>query len=407
MNAEKNVQAAWNFIFDKLWCDKTKLIYDYRTSEGKDGAFRHLPTKEQIQASYPNPCGWYTGMEDGDISGGLMLDAAISRYEVTKEKEMKRYADDLYEGLMLNATLGKTKGFLIRTRHPEDGVTHYVNSSRDQYTHWIYAMVHFLNSELSSESQKEQIKKVLVEFAEKAEHDLTPDNTYHSLLNDEGKPSLVCYMKGEMINRHESLRTAMIYMAAYAVTKDNHWLEKYREERAWGLEFAELIDLRKGYVFKRSFALMQMQLSVRLIYDYEEDEAYKARYKALLDKVAEGCEHFILTSVEWLNGFEMPQTVIAWQDCPKEFIGTENNPYGYEVLNPNIYTASHGEAMWHLRNAADAIITQGLCPWRKMKKEQIDAFMHILQTVDFGDAFNHTPVSYCSAWWLLKEIKAI
>ena len=400
---EKSTYAsAWEVVFRRFFCPDTELFYDFVIDDGN--AWHHLPSVEDIKASVPNPCGWGTGMEDSALNGGTLMDALVSAYALTGDGRIKAYADKVFSGLLGCAM---DDGFIARSISPFDRKSHYIESSRDQYTHWIYAMVHFLNSELSSESQREQIKKVLVEFAEKAEHDLTPDNTYHSLLDDEGKPSLVCYMKGEMINRHESLRTAMIYMAAYAVTNDKHWLEKYRDERAWGLEFAELIDLEKGHVFQRSFALMQMQLSVRLIYDYEEDEAYKARYKALLDKVAEGCEHFILTSVEWLKGFEMPQTVIAWQDCPKEFIGTENNPYGYEVIMPNVYAASNGEAMWHLRNAADAIIVQGLCPWRKMKKEQIDAFMHILQTVDFGDAFNHTPVSYCSAWWLLKEIKAI
>jgi len=405
MNAEKNIQAGWDFIFDKLWCEKTKLIYDYRTSEDADGAFRHLPTKEEIEKSYPNPCGWYTGMEDGDISGGMMLDAALYRYELTKDPSMKKYADDLYDGLMANVTFGDTKGFLIRTRLPEDGKTHYVNSSRDQYTHWVFAMIHFYNSELSTKEQRVAIKNALVSFAEKAEHDLTPDNKYHSLLNDAGKPSLVCYMKGEMINRHESLRTAMLYMAAYAVTKDEHWLEKYKEERAWGLEFAEKIQ-PDGKNFPLSFALMQMQLSVKLIYDYETEPEYKARYKALMERVATGCEHFALEAKEVLKGVEMPKTVISWRDCPQEFIGTEWNPYGYEVKLPNVYKASGiAPIYWNLRNLADAIITQALCEDRALKAEQVSAFQEIVENISFADAFNHTPVSYCLAWWMLKRNK--
>lgn len=403
MDVEKNVQAAWDFVFDKLWCEKTKLIFDYRTSEGADGAFRHLPTKEEIAENYPNPCGWYTGMEDGDISGGMMLDAVLYRYELTKEKSMKKYADDLYEGLMANATVGP-KGFLARARLPEDGKTYYINSSRDQYTHWIFAMMHFLNSELSDEAQRAAIKKVLVEFAEKAENDLTEENDY-SLLNAVGKPSLVCWMKGEMINRHESLRTAMIYMAAYAATNDLHWLEKYREERAWGLDFAEKIQF-EGHVFERAFALMQMQLSVRLIYDYETEEEYKERYKALMEKVADGAEHFLGEARENLKGVEMPKTVISWRDCPEKFIGGEWNPYGYDIKLPNVYLASCGNLMWDLRNACDSIVLQCLCDGRKMKKEQIKAFTEILENVSFADSFNHAPVAYCLAFWALKAKRA-
>ncbi len=400
MEVEKNVQAAWDFVFDKLWCEKTKLIYDYMTGEGADGAFRHLPTKEEIEKNYPNPCGWYTGMEDGDISGGMMLDAVLYRYEMTKEKSMKKYADDLYEGLMGNATVGP-KGFLARARLPEDGKTYYVNSSRDQYTHWIFAMTHFFNSELADEEQRENIKKVLVDFAEKAERDLTPENDY-SLLNAVGKPSLVCWMRGEMINRHESLRTAMIYLAAYAVTNNSHWLEKYREERAWGLDFAEKIQF-EGHLFERAFALMQMQLSVRLLYDYETDGEYKARYKALMEKVADGSEHFVLESRENLKGVKMQKTVISWRDCPEEFIGSEWNPYGYEVKLPNVYRASCGNLMWDLRNASDSIILQCLCDGREIKKEQIEALTEILKTLSFADSFNHTAVAYCLAFWTLKK----
>jgi hypothetical protein len=123
--------------------------------------------------------------------------------------------------------------------------------------------------------------------------------------------------------------------------------------------------------------------------------------------VAEGCEHFIFESKEYLKDYQMPKTVVAWQDCPKEFIETEWNPYGYEILLPNVYAASCGDDMWQLRNAADALIVQGLCVGRQIKEEQIDAFAEILETVCFADSFNHTPVSYCAAWWLLKEIKAV
>ena len=90
MQAETNIQQGWDFVFNKLFNQKTKLIYEYVTDESENGAFAHLPTKEEIARHYPNPCGWYTGMEDGDINGGIMLEAVMKRYAVTKEKSMKK-----------------------------------------------------------------------------------------------------------------------------------------------------------------------------------------------------------------------------------------------------------------------------------------------------------------------------
>ena len=199
-------------------------------------------------------------MEDGDINGGIMLEAVMKRYAVTKEESMKKYANDLYEGMMLNATLSKEKGFLIRSRLPEDGVTHYINSSRDQYTHWIESMVHFYFSELSNDEQRKSIKAVLVEFAKKAERDVTKENAY-CLLDELGAPALVCQMYGEIykddIMWHESCRLPMFYMAAYVVTQDAHWLEKYHSVREWGLATAEDIKIEPK-IYEGVFALMQM-----------------------------------------------------------------------------------------------------------------------------------------------------
>ena len=45
---EKRIDTAWNFIFDKLVHPNTNQIYDYRSSEEADGAFRHLPTPEEM-----------------------------------------------------------------------------------------------------------------------------------------------------------------------------------------------------------------------------------------------------------------------------------------------------------------------------------------------------------------------
>ena len=411
MNLEKNAQYAWDFVFDKLYCEKTKLIYEYRTDESESGAFNHLPTKEEILSHYPNPCGWFTGMEDANINGGIMLEAIIHRYSVTKDESLRRYANDLYEGMMLNATLSKSEGFLIRSRLPEDGITHYINSSRDQYTHWIEVMVHFYFSELSSEEQKEAIKKVLLSFAKKAERDVTKENHY-CLLDELGDPALVCSMAGELhvdIEWHETCRLPMFYIAAYAVSKDEHWLNMYHSVRDTALDSAETIDLSPNS-YAIVFPLLQMQISLRLIYDFETELQYKDRYYALMHRVASSIDRFANAASDLAkSGFAMPKVVMPWRDVPNEYqIPKSSSIAGKKVMWPQTYLASGVDAERKvLRGGAESILTQLMCPDYQVSGEQVDAFLDVFRYISFESPFNYLAVTYSSAWWALKSANMI
>ena len=44
---DKQIDQAWDFVWNKLYCKDTKLVYDYLT-EG--GATACLPTLEEIEA---------------------------------------------------------------------------------------------------------------------------------------------------------------------------------------------------------------------------------------------------------------------------------------------------------------------------------------------------------------------
>ena len=51
--AEKKIGQAWQFVFEKLMHPATNQIYDYRTSEAPDGAWRHLASPAEVAASIP------------------------------------------------------------------------------------------------------------------------------------------------------------------------------------------------------------------------------------------------------------------------------------------------------------------------------------------------------------------
>lgn len=179
------------------------------------------------------------------LSGGTALDALIADYNVTGDASLKAIADKLFKGMMLCANCGKTHGFIARAVSPKDGVSHYTDTSRDQYTHWVYAAIRLYNSSLCDNGQKAHIRRVLVALAERCETNVTKENDYN-ILRDDGKKGLVGKMWGD-IGPHEYLRLPMFYLAAYHVSGDGHWKEmcfKYRDE---ALEKSELKENRALY----------------------------------------------------------------------------------------------------------------------------------------------------------------
>ena len=400
---KKRIDKAWNFVFDKLVHPNTNQIYDYRSSEDGDGAFRHLPTPEEMAKCIPNPCGWYTGMEDADINGGIMLDATIERIEVTGDKSLMKYIDILYDGLMLNTRVSEQKGFLARTVHPSDRKSHYMNSSRDQYTHWIFGMCHYYDSGLCTDERREEIRRVLVSFAEKAERDVTEEHDM-SLVREDGMPAIVCRMKGEKLVWLETNRLQMFYLAAYHVSGDSHWLDMYHKERDWGLDKAEQIEFDMNF-FKGVFALMQMQLSLRLLWNYETDESYRKRYKALMERVAEATEEYLPVARDNLKAYPNETTVIPWREVPEEHREVTRITHGYPVNMHYVYRARGNDLHTYLRNASEGLIAQNLCPDWKIKKEQEMTFYEVIGYLDFEKAYNYYPVAFCGAYWALRQNK--
>jgi hypothetical protein len=211
-------------------------------------------------------------------------------------------------------------------------------------------------------------------------------------------------MKGEKVCWHETNRLPMFYMAAYHVSGDIHWLDMYNKERDWALDKAEKIEFSMDF-FKGVFALMQMQLSLRLLYNYETDESYRIRYKNLMERVSEATEPYLYASLEKLRGLSIPITVPSWRELPDEHIEFVRVSYGYEVYMHHVYLADGVDYHTLLRNATEGIITQNLCPNFKIKREQEQAFGEVVDLVDFSKAFNYFPVAFCGAYWALRQNK--
>ncbi|MCQ2456811.1 MAG: hypothetical protein MJ096_05585, partial [Clostridia bacterium] len=163
------IEAAWDFVWGRLFDGRTCMFYNYQVGDEPDGAVKHLPTPEHIRALVPNPGGYGTGMEDCMLNAGIMMDAVVSRYEATGDDAMRSFASDVFRGMELGATVSEKPGFLPRGVSPADCLSHYIDTSRDQYTCWVWGAYRLYFSDLSDDAQKESIRRCLARMAEKME----------------------------------------------------------------------------------------------------------------------------------------------------------------------------------------------------------------------------------------------
>lgn len=221
---EQKADAIWAFMFDQLFCDKTKLFYDIVVPEHRGDFAAYLPSPEIIKAGFPNPCGWGTGMEDAMITGSVMLSAGIDAFAINAGQEIKQQIKDIFCGMKTCASISKSEGFLARSVSPVDGTTHYINSSRDQYTHWIFSAAKYLKSGIADNTEVDFIRKTLCAFARRARKNVTLQNNWDLLREDE-KVGAVTQMCDCM--PHETMRLPMFYLAGWKVGGDESFKEDY------------------------------------------------------------------------------------------------------------------------------------------------------------------------------------
>lgn len=407
--AEEKIQKGWNFVFQKLYYPKTHMIYDVVFREFIEDAIDIFPTSEEISRSIPNPCGWGTGMEDSTLSLCTMLEAIVNRYKATGDGEMKKYFDMICEGLIINGTVAPEKGFIARCVSPADGKSIYMDSSRDQYTHWIYAGHIILECPLADEAQKQIIRQVLVDIARKAERDVKEENGGYMLRLDGGR-GFVSRMLSPELGPHELHRLPMMYAAAYEASGDIHWLDKYHEIREELLTRAEkefTVDWCYGIAesFGYVYGTYQAQYSFRVLYDIENDEVYKKRYLNLMNIAVQGSVVYIDRSYEKRESYNRERPFYTpWRKCMAKLNGVLDG-YAYYVPDP-VYgdktAAEEVEVQKHLRNAGETLIIMNLCPDYTVSDAVKEKISEIIEAANFDDMKSYWPIAFCGAWWGMK-----
>ena len=386
-------EKIWQMMFEKLYSKKTNLFYDFLVEGLSFKEF--LPEPELINKQIPNPCGWCTGMEDSMINGGIMLESAIEAYELYGDKEYILKAKEIFKGMKKCATVSETKGFLARSLSPVDEKSHYIESSRDQYTHWIFASVKYLFSSLSDEDEKEFIKETLVNFALRARENVTEENDYN-MLREDNKKSLATKMWGNL-GAHEWARLPMFYLAAWKIGNDESFKEDYLKYRDVALENSEKVVLPN---YKRLFALHQMQLSLRFIYDFDDDLSIKERCLNLMKKIAEYNRLSVLELFQkhkqkniLKNFFETKR----WNLLEAQFWGYLDG-YGYYVPKciKSDFTCTIPDI--HIYNFGDGIAVMALVPDAPFDEEMFNVLNEIGNSIDYDnyktDAVDHLLLPY-------------
>jgi hypothetical protein len=95
-------------------------------------------------------------------------------------------------------------------------------------------------------------------------------------------------MWGDTLGNHEYMRLPMLYLLAHESSGDTHWLEKYREIREEA--YQKSLPMHKYWAL---YTLQQMQASIRVCYDIEPDEEWRARYLFLMNEVADYAEGIV------------------------------------------------------------------------------------------------------------------
>jgi len=378
-NRTNALRKTWDTAFSRFFCPETELFYEF-IPEGEPTAWSHVPTVAEIRKNIPNPCGWGTGMEDSTLNGGSALDAVICAYEMAGDPTLKPIADALFRGLLRCAM---PQGFIARSVSPADGKTHYVESSRDQYTHWVFGALRLYNSPLCDEEQKEEIKRVLTEIALRCERDTDGNGDCH-LRREDGSVGKVGKLWGD-VAVHEWFRLPAFYLAAYHVSGNSHWKDlylRYRDE-AFAKSLAPIPERYKCYT------ILQMQYSLRAAYDCEDDADFRKKLLERMQELAGIGETKALAAAEDLRKEELRNTIYysfrKWNEIAPLY-SDELNGYHYE--NPAQSERKENAAFYPIRSVGEGACIAALCPGYNVSEEIFETLDVLLNTLNFSGYSN-------------------
>lgn len=273
-------EVMWKVAWNRFFREKTNLFYDYLSSYEPGAELGHLPTAAEVQRLYPSLGGQGSGMEDSMILAGVVLSGLVDMHCVTRAEHLPDDARKVFKGIELCATAHGSPGFLARSVCLEDGKSTFVSTSRDQYTHAIHGMWKYYHSGLCDERTKGEVRKVLSDIGDRMIRNVTPENDYDYLCSD-GRKCPLGISRMWNVKEHEAARLPMFYAAAWDVTGDKKYYDKYRSYIVAAVEQSVRVPPTNP-----AWTELQMQCSLELLLALEKDPILAAKIRQAMNTVA-------------------------------------------------------------------------------------------------------------------------
>jgi hypothetical protein len=261
----------------RRFVNKFNIINDYTAL---DGAI-YLPTTEECLQGKPNALGWWSPIENGSMFGGLYMDGAIKRWEVTKRKEDADKVKRIANGLMLLASISSIEGFIGRGV-TTDGHTHYPMGSDDQAGGWFYGMWRYLETTLPSIEERKKIEEKILSCAKA----IVKENWFlpaEPPFNTRGSFRPFDYRAARML---------FVAKISFLISKDSYWHDLYwknlSEENNSKLTRLQILEagLPSNAVSTDTWHNSPSVACLRSLWELETDSVAKKAFKKGLEITA-------------------------------------------------------------------------------------------------------------------------
>jgi hypothetical protein len=158
------VATGTEAVHDEIWrrfIDVHGVMIDFTALDG----VVDLPTPEECREGKPNALGWFQPIENGAMFGGMYMDAAVLRWERSRDAADAAKARRLMEGLLKLNSVSDVKGFVARGLST-DGTSHFAMGSNDQTSPWFYGLWRYWGSGIATPEEKDRIRRHLVDTAD-------------------------------------------------------------------------------------------------------------------------------------------------------------------------------------------------------------------------------------------------
>jgi hypothetical protein len=184
----------------------------------------------------------------------------------------------------------------------------------------------------------------------------------------------------DKIGTHEWLRLPMFYLASYVVSGDKKYYELYSVYRDDALENS------RGHnpSIMRCYASLQMQCSLRFIYDYDRDEAVREKVLRLMEENAlYGEKTAIANSMEFTKEEHKEELCYCYFPWDKAKTVNSGTFFGYTYINPGQNEHNpENPAFYPVREIAEGAIMASMCPTYHVSESLMNAVDNMAKCID-------------------------